>query len=63
MAWVRFTEDYEYRHSTSTTDYKAGMVMNVTRDCAGKAVKLGCAVHVKAPARNQKGAIENGTES
>lgn len=63
MAWVRFTKDYEYKLSTSTTDYKAGMVMNVTRDCAGKAVKMGCAVHVKAPAKISKGAIDHGTES
>lgn len=63
MAWVRFTKDYEYRLSTSSTDYKAGMVMNVTRDCAEKAVKLGCAIHVKAPAKNLKGTIANGAES
>ncbi|WP_181171963.1 MULTISPECIES: hypothetical protein [unclassified Mesorhizobium] len=43
--WVKFTADYDFspddlkgRH---TTAYKAGMVQNVTRECAEKAIAAG----------------------
>ena len=39
--WVRFTADYDFspeaRAGRVTIAYKAGMVMNVTRECSEKA--------------------------
>lgn len=49
MAWLRFTADMDWKPTPGTTiGYKAGMVLNVTRDCAEKAVAAGRAVRLKA---------------
>lgn len=49
--WVRFTADFpfspEVRGGRVTIAYKAGMTMNVTRECADKAVGAGKAVPAK----------------
>jgi hypothetical protein len=46
--WVRFTADFDFSPAAfggrSTTAYKAGMALNVTRECADKAIGAGKAV-------------------
>jgi hypothetical protein len=53
MPWVRFTEDFDFspaaRKGHVTIAYKAGMVQNVTRECANKAAARKKAVATKAP--------------
>jgi hypothetical protein len=43
--WVRFTSDYPFSPDAMkgrvTIAYKAGMVMNATRECADKAIAVG----------------------
>jgi|GEM_PF-803231 len=42
MVWVRFTEDYDFRATKrATVSYKAGTKMNVTRECADRAIAAG----------------------
>lgn len=53
MAWIRFTADFDYRPSWGTVAYKAGMVQNVTRDCATEAVGAGKAIRLKAPRKGE----------
>ena len=45
--WVRFTADFSWRRPAFSIDYKAGMTLNVTRDCANAAVAAGKAERVK----------------
>lgn len=48
MARVRFTADFDYKPTPSTTiAYRAGQEYVVRRECADRAVKLGKAVAVK----------------
>lgn len=52
--WVRFTADFpfspEARGGRVTIAYKAGMTMNVTRECADKAIAAGKAEPAKRKA-------------
>jgi hypothetical protein len=54
--WVRFTADFEFSPAAfsgrSTTAYKAGMVLNVTRECADKAIGAGKAVAGRKPRKD-----------
>lgn len=60
--WVRFTEDFDFKPKPAVTiAYKAGMVMNVTRACADKAIAIGSAEKAKAPGRS--GANESDDQS
>ena len=56
MAWVRFTADFDFSPAAfggrSTTAYKAGMVVNVTRECADMAVRAGKAVVGRKPRKD-----------
>lgn len=51
--WVRFTSNYDFspeaRGGRVTIAYKAGMVMNVTRECADKALAAGKAKRTTSP--------------
>lgn len=52
MAWVRFTGAFDFTplaQRGSTTAYRAGLVRNVTRECATAAVAKGRAVRIRAP--------------
>jgi hypothetical protein len=55
--WVRFTGDFDFSPAAlggrSTTAYRAGMELNVTRECADQAVAAGKAV---AGRKSRKGA-------
>ena len=55
MAWVRFTEPFDWsprERPTVTIAFPPG-VFNVRRDCADRAVKARKAVRVKAPKRGE----------
>lgn len=57
MAWVRFTEPFDWsprERPTVTVAFPAG-AFNVRRDCADRAVKQGKAVRIKAPKRGEDG--------
>lgn len=49
--WVRFEKDFDFNpkamNGRVTIAYKAGMKLNVTRECADKAVAAGRAAKVK----------------
>lgn len=49
--WVRFKDDFDFspkaRNGNVTKAYKAGMVQNVTRECAEAAIAAGKAEEVK----------------
>ena len=45
--WVRFSSDYNYRKPAWTIAYKAGMVENVTAECATLAIAAGKAVRLR----------------
>lgn len=51
--WVRFTADFDFSPAAfggrSTTAYRAGMEMNVTRECADLAIAAGKAVAGRKP--------------
>lgn len=51
--WVRFTEDFDFSPPALggrvTTAFKAGMVENVTRECATAAFAAACAVRANRP--------------
>lgn len=50
MAWVKFTEDFDWWPSPQVTiAYKAGMTLNVTRRCAEIAKAKGKAVSCASP--------------
>lgn len=50
MAWVKFTEDFDWWPSPQVTiAYKAGMTLNVTRRCAESAKAKGKAVSCASP--------------
>jgi hypothetical protein len=61
--WVRFTDDFDFspaeRNGRVTIAYKAGMLQNVTRECAGQAIPQGKArierIRSKARAHGQEG--------
>lgn len=54
MPWIRFTADMDFKSTPGTTiEYKAGMVQNVTRDCAEQAVAAGKGVRLKAPRKGE----------
>lgn len=54
--WVRFTADFDFSPvalgGRSTTAYKAGMVLNVTRECADLAIAAGKAVAGRKPRKD-----------
>lgn len=51
MAWLRFTENFNWVQPGFTIAYKAGMHLNVTRACADEAQAAGKAVKAPAPKR------------
>ncbi|PWK65866.1 hypothetical protein [Aminobacter sp. AP02] len=52
--WLRFTADMDFKPAAGTTiEYKAGMVQNVTRDCADEAVTAGKGVRLNAPRKGE----------
>lgn len=53
MPWVRFTSDFDFdpRHGV-TIAYKAGMVLNVTRRCAERAIEIKRAVRMRKISRH-----------
>lgn len=54
MAWVRFTEDFDFRPTrNSLVAYQAGMQLSVRRACADQAIAANKAVMVKAPSRKK----------
>lgn len=54
MAWVHFIEDFNYMKPSFTIAYKAGMTLNVKKDCAEEAIAKGCAKAVKAPRNGEE---------
>lgn len=54
MAWVQFTQDYDFyvRHGV-TIAYKSGMKLNVTARCAREAIALDRAERIKAPPKSE----------
>lgn len=49
MAWIRFTDNYNYRKPAFTIAYKTGMTQNVTSECATLAIAAGKAVRLRKP--------------
>lgn len=53
--WVRFLADFDYsptaRRGWTTIAYKAGMEVNVRRECGEAAIGQGKAVAVTAPSK------------
>ncbi|MCF6111996.1 hypothetical protein [Mesorhizobium muleiense] len=57
--WVRFTTDFDWKPTPqSTTAYKAGMVMNVTRACAEAALQASKAVKAAKTRREDEDGVE-----
>ena len=54
--WVRFTGDFDFSPAAhggrSTTAYKAGMELNVTRECADAAKAAGKAIAGRKPRKD-----------
>jgi hypothetical protein len=54
--WVRFTADFDFSPAAfggrSTIAYKAGMELNVTRECAAAAKAAGKAVAGRKPRKD-----------
>ncbi len=61
MPWVRFYEDFNYRKPSFTIAYKAGMTLNVKKDCADEAIVKKRARLIKTPRKDEK--TENGIQS
>lgn len=59
MAWVHFVKDFNYMKPSFTIAYKAGMTLNVKKDCADEAISKGRAKAVKVP---RKGEIIDGAQ-
>lgn len=54
MAWVRFTQDYDFRVRQGVTRaYKAGMQLSVTARCAREAIALNRAERMKTPSKSE----------
>jgi hypothetical protein len=56
MPWTRFTQDFDFTPEANrrvTIAYKADTTLNVTRECAAKALTAGKAVKA-APPRSRK---------
>lgn len=53
--WVRFTGDFDFSPAAlggrSTTAYRAGMELNVTRECAAQAIAAGKAKAARKPGK------------
>lgn len=50
MTWVRFTGDFDWWPSPRVTiSYRAGLLLNVTRRCAKKAIEAGKAESATNP--------------
>lgn len=61
MAYVRFTEDFDYKPTEQVTfGYLAGMEMTVRRECADQAVAAGKAIKVKRVRRVPDGETKIG---
>ncbi|WP_025199121.1 hypothetical protein [Brucella sp. BO2] len=60
MAWVHFIKDFNYMKPSFTIAYKAGMTLNVKRECADEALAKGCAKAVRAPRKGEE--TTNGDE-
>lgn len=57
MAWIRFTDRFNYKPNAGTTiAYKAGMVLSVPAACATLAVLAGKAVRLKTPRKGEPAA-------
>lgn len=55
MAWVRFTDDYDFRPTYGVKiAYKAGMTQNVTRACATLAIAAGKAVRMRKAHKDEE---------
>lgn len=56
--WVRFTADHDFspaaRGGRVTIAYRAGQVLNVTRECATAAIRAGKAVTCQAPQKERQ---------
>ncbi len=54
MAWVRFTQDFDFRVRQGVTKaYKAGMKLSVTARCAQQAIALKRAERIKTPSKSE----------
>ncbi len=62
MVWVKFTQDFSYRQPSFTIAYKEGMVKNVVRDCADKAVAQGRAEKLPSPVKAASGEVVHGDQ-
>jgi hypothetical protein len=61
MPWVQFEADHDFRPAAEprvTVAYRAGMRLNVVRECADQAVSLGRARRVRAPRAGEREAYE-----
>lgn len=56
MAWVKFTSDFDWRvpRKGRTIAYERGMILNVTRACADRAVELKRAVRMRKESRHSE---------
>lgn len=55
MPWLRFIADLDWKPTPGTTTaYLAGMVQNVTRDCADKAIAAGKGVRLRKASKNSE---------
>ena len=52
--WLRFTDSFDYRKPAWTIAYKAGMVENVTAECATLAVAAGKAVRLRKASKDSE---------
>lgn len=52
--WVRFTDNFDWKpKSTVTVAYRKGNELNVTRECADKAIALGKAEILKRGVKDE----------
>jgi hypothetical protein len=60
--WFRFDRDFDFSpvalKGRSTIAYKAGMVVNVNRECADGAKKAGAGSPTKSPKESADGDVE-----
>ncbi len=53
MPWVNFVRDFNYKKPSFTIAYKAGMTINVKKDCADEAIAQGRAKAMKTPRKGE----------
>ncbi|HEV7305214.1 hypothetical protein [Ensifer sp.] len=59
--WIRFTADHNWVQPGFTIAYKAGMIENVTRECAEEAITAGKALKAPTPRRERE--VANGKKA